>query len=64
MTSPFAHNPPILIFFTCFGLTGVAACFIVGMPVVANLLIGLWTNVMVERAVTGDESGTKLVDDE
>ena len=64
MTSPFAHNPPILIFFTCFGLVGVAACFIVGMPVVANLLIGLWTNVMVERAVTGDESGTKLVDDE
>ena len=63
MTSPFAHNPPILIFFTCFGLVGVAACFIVGMPVVANLLIGLWTNVMVERAITGDESGTKLVDE-
>jgi hypothetical protein len=63
MTSPIEHVPPILIFYTLFGLTGVAACFIVGMPVVANLLIGLWTNVMVERAVNGKDSGTSLVDE-
>jgi hypothetical protein len=27
---PVRAQPPILIFFTCFGLVGVAACFIVG----------------------------------
>jgi hypothetical protein len=63
MTSPFAHNPPILIFFTLFGLTGVAACFIVGMPVVANLLIGLWTTTIGERIANGKASGTEIAED-
>jgi hypothetical protein len=63
MTSPFAHVPPILIFFTLFGLTGVAACFIVGMPVVANLLIGLWTTTMGERLAKGKASGTEIAED-
>ena len=63
MTSPFTNNPPILIFFVCFGLVGVAACFIVGMPVVANLLIGLWTTTLGERAVNGKASGTEIAED-
>jgi hypothetical protein len=66
MTSPFAHISPILIFFTCFGLTGVGACFIVGMPVVGQLLVGMWTTVMGERVVSelnGKESGTTLSED-
>jgi hypothetical protein len=63
MTSPFANNPPILIFFVCFGLVGVAACFIIGMPVVANLLIGLWTTTFGERIVNGKDSGTQIPED-
>jgi hypothetical protein len=66
MTSPFTNIHPLLIFFTCFGLTGVGACFIVGMPAVGQLLVGMWGTVMGERVfsdMTGKESGTK-VDDE
>jgi hypothetical protein len=60
--SPFANTSPVLIFFLCFGLTGVAACFIVGMPVVANVLMGMWTTVMGERVfsqLNGKQSGTE-----
>lgn len=52
----------IIIFFVLFGITGIGSCFIVGMPVVGNLLVGMWTTVMGEQAIammSGEESGTK-----
>lgn len=44
---------PLLYFIVLFGLVGVAACFMIGIPLVATLLITLWGGVMGERAMAG-----------
>ena len=66
MTSPIANIHPILIFFSCFGMAGIMTCFILGMPAVGHLLVGMWATVMGERVysqMNGKESGTKLDDE-
>lgn len=56
----------LILFFVLFGLACVSATFFIMMPIVANVIGGVWTAIMQEQIIAklrGKVSGTELPPD-